>query len=163
MNAIEKLINGLNRVLIFWGGIFLVLMIALTCANIVFRASWVPVRGTFELMGYAGAVVAAFALGHTQLKKSHIAVDVLVSRFSPGTKHLLNAVNSFLCMVFFGVAAWQIAKKAATLFSSGEVTETLRIIYYPFTFCAALGCATLALVCFAEVLKTVFPKRENNG
>ena len=161
MNAIEKLINWLNRVLIFWGGIFLVLMVVLTCTNIVFRAAWVPVGGTFELMGYAGAMVTAFALGHTQLRKSHIAVDVLVNRFSLGTKQFLSAVNSFLCMAFFGVAAWQIAEKAATLFSSGEVTETLRIIYYPFTFCAALGCGTLALVCFAEVLKTVFPNKEN--
>ncbi len=158
MNVIDKFISRLNRLLIFLGGLCLVFMIVLTCSNIVFRIFWEPIRGTFELMGFSGAIVTAFALGFTQKQKGHIAVDVLVNKFSVRTKQMLNAVNSLICMLFFGVAAWQVAKKAATLLSSGEVTETLRIIYYPFTFCAALGCGVLALVCLTEAIQAVLLK-----
>lgn len=158
MNGIDKLISGLNKLLIFLGGLCLVFMIVLTCSNIVLRVFWEPIRGTFELMGFSGAIVTAFALAFTQKQKGHIAVDVLVNKFSVRTKQILNTVNSLICGLFFGVAAWQVAKKAVTLFSSGEVTETLRIIYYPFTFCAAFGCGVLALVCVTEAIQAVLLK-----
>jgi TRAP-type C4-dicarboxylate transport system permease small subunit len=158
MNGIDKFISQLNRLLIFLGGLCLVFMIVLTCSNIVFRIFWEPIRGTFELMGFFGAIVIAFALGFTQKQKGHIAVDILVNKFSVRTKRALNTINSLICMLFFGVAAWQVAKKAATLLSSGEVTETLRIIYYPFTFCVAFGCGVLALVCLTEAIQAVLLK-----
>ena len=71
-----------NRLLVFCGGLFLVGMIVLTCANITSRAVWEPILGTFELMGYFGAVVTASALAYTQLNRGHIAVNVLIHRFS---------------------------------------------------------------------------------
>ncbi|RPJ16478.1 MAG: TRAP transporter small permease subunit, partial [Desulfobacteraceae bacterium] len=73
-------INGLlNSLLNFIGGIFLVAMIILTCGNIFFRIVWVPIPGTYELMGLFGAIVTAFALGQTQSRRGHVAVDVLVN------------------------------------------------------------------------------------
>lgn len=153
MMAIDRLISWLNRLLIFCGGVCLIFMIGLTCSNIIFRVFGEPIRGTFELMGFSGAMVTAFALGFTHRQKGHIAVDILVNRFSVRTKQVLNVTNSLICTIFFGVVAWQVAKKAATLLSSGEITETLRIIYYPFTFCVAFGCGILALVCLAETIQ----------
>jgi TRAP-type C4-dicarboxylate transport system permease small subunit len=138
-------------------------MVLLTCANIFSRNVWVPIRGTFELMGYFGAVVTAFALGHTQLKKGHIAVDVLINTFSPRTKKILQVTNNGVCSVFFTVVAWQVTAKASTLMNTGEVTETLRIIYYPFTYAVALGCIVLALVMLADLIKSLIPKKERTS
>ncbi|NCO61249.1 TRAP transporter small permease subunit, partial [bacterium] len=64
-----------NKALMMVAGCFLVAMIVLACANIFLRLVWLPISGTFELMGYFGAVVTAFALGYTQMSKGHIAVD----------------------------------------------------------------------------------------
>ncbi len=149
----EKITEFLNSVLVWIAGCFLVGMILLTCANIVSRLIWTPVRGTFELMGFFGAIVTAFALGHTQLRRGHIAVDVLINTFSEKTKAALTIINSIICLAFFGIAAWQLAKKATTLMTTGEVTETLRIIYYPFTYAVAFGCAVVALVFLRELLR----------
>jgi TRAP-type C4-dicarboxylate transport system permease small subunit len=124
------------------------------------RIAWIPIKGTFELMGFFGAIVTAFALGHTQLSKGHIAVDILVDRFSNKTRKITGIINCALCCVFFVIAAWQIAIKATTLWRTGEVTETLRIIFYPFTYAVAVGCAVLALVLLVELFKTVFPGKE---
>jgi len=55
MNLLDKLTLKLNRILITIAGCFLIGMILLTCANIFLRIVWVPVRGTFELMGFFGA------------------------------------------------------------------------------------------------------------
>ncbi|HHC24172.1 MAG TPA: TRAP transporter small permease [Desulfobacterales bacterium] len=159
MQALDKITQFLNQVLLWIAGCFLVGMIVLTCANILLRIIWEPIRGTFELMGFFGAVVTAFALGYTQIRRGHIAVDVLINTFSEKTREALNLINSIICLLFFGIATWQIAKKATTLLTTGEVTETLRIIYYPFTYAVALGCALTALVFLVDLLR--YPEKHD--
>ena len=120
-----------------------------------------PVIGTFELMGYFGAVVTAFALGYTQIKRGHIAVDIVVLGFSEKIQKILKAVNQLICLLFFAIVSWQIAKYATTLMKTGEITETLRIIYYPFTYGVALGCVILSLVFLVDFLKSFVPEQED--
>ncbi|MBW2015971.1 MAG: TRAP transporter small permease [Deltaproteobacteria bacterium] len=153
MEALKKATHFLNVVLVWIASFFLGAMILITCGNIFLRAVWLPLRGTFELMGYFGAIVTAFALGYAQIGRSHIAVDILVLRFSKKTRKILNGVNYLICTVFFSIVAWQIAKHATTLWKTGEVTETLRFAYYPFTYGVSLGCLVLALVMFVDFLQ----------
>lgn len=159
MDVLDKISQRLNQIFVWIAGCILGIMIFLTCANIFLRAVWVPIAGTFELMGYFGAVITAFALGYTQINRGHIAVDVIVLRFSERTRRMLHIINSLICMVFFALVTWQIAMYGTTLWKTGEVTETLRIIYYPFTYAVALGCALLSLVFLTDVLKSFVQKR----
>ena len=101
MEALEKITALLNRILIVIAGVVLAIMIFLTCSNVFIRTVWVPIKGTYELMGYFGAVITALALGYTHKRQGHIAVDILVLRFSQRTQRILSAVNNFICMVFF--------------------------------------------------------------
>lgn len=156
-----KLTLHINRVLILIAGVFLVAMVLLTCANIFLRIVWVPVRGTFELMGFFGAIVTSFALGYTQLNRGHIAVDVLFRRFPPRIIQILTALNNSICMVFFAFVSWQLAEKGHILLRTGEVTETLRIIYYPFTYGTALGCLFLTFVLWADLIRNLIPGKGN--
>jgi TRAP-type C4-dicarboxylate transport system permease small subunit len=157
MNLLLKINDLLNKILTFLGGVFLVGMILLTCANIVSRLVWVPIIGTFEMMGFFGAIVTAFALGYTQIKRGHIAVDVLVNTFSNKVKRTLTMINNFICCLFFLIAAWQIAVKAHNLMDTGEVTETLQVIYYPFTYAVAFGCLVLSLTLLTELIQGIIP------
>ncbi len=156
MSILEKISSLMNHAFIFVAGTFMVAMILITCTNIFSRLVWVPVKGTFELMGFFGAVVTAFALGYTQAKKAHISVDILVSRFPKRVQKFLSGINCVICMIFFTLGGWQIVKLANTLRASGEVTETLRIIYYPFTYGVALGCFLLSLVLLVELAELFF-------
>jgi len=152
---LERITRFLNQMFMLIAGVFLIAMIFLTCANVFFRLVWVPVSGTFELMGYFGAVLTALALGYTQIKRGHISVDIVVLGFSKTGQRVLTIINDAICMVFFAVVSWQIAKYAKTLWRTGEVTETLQIIYYPFTYGVALGCAVLSLVFLTDFLKQI--------
>lgn len=163
MSVLERISEFLNRVLAWMAGGFLAGIVLLTCANILLRIVWKPVMGTVELVGYSGAIVTGFALGYTHIKGGHIAVDLLVQRFSRRTRRILDVLNSAICTIFFSMAAWQIARYATTLWKTGEVTETLRIIYYPFTYGVALGCALLCLVCLTKFLRSVSGKEEAEG
>ena len=93
MAFLESFCKLINQIFIWVAGFFLSAMIVLTCANIFFRLIWGPIRGTYELMGYFGAIVTAFALGYTQIKKGHISVDILVLRFSAKTQRALQSLS----------------------------------------------------------------------
>jgi len=163
MKTVEKINRFFSQFLLWIGGAFLAAMIMLTCGNIFLRLVWVPIPGAYELMGYFGAMAAALALAHTQIRRGHIAVDVLVNSFSKNIRRFLNVTNSALCLVFFILIAWQIGAKGWTLWRTGEVSESLRIIYYPFVYGTALGCAALALVFLTDLLLVLFPGKEVRG
>ncbi len=150
---LDRTEKNLQRLLVFCGGVFLIGMTILTGANIFSRIFWEPIRGTFELMGYFGAVVTAAALGYTQKQRGHIAVNVLIQRFSPRTQQRLNSFNNLLCSLFFIIVTWQVALKARGFMQTEEVSETLRVIFYPFTYAVAVGCGFMALVFVFDLLR----------
>ena len=158
--------NTLCRKISGWltslAGLVLLVMMVLTCANIVSREVWLPISGTYELMGLFGALAAAFALGDTQLRRGHVAVDILMQSMRPGVRRVLTAINSAILAAFFLMVAWQLIKKAHILRQTGEVTETLRIIYYPFTACVAVGCALLALVMVSDLIAALAPPQKGS-
>ena len=160
MRFLGKFALALNRLLMAVGCGLLIVMIFLTCANIFLRTIWAPVQGTYELMGYFGAVLTAFALGYTQLHRGHISVDLVVLGFSPTTRKILEGINSAVCMIFFALVSWRITMYATNLWRTGEITETLRIVYYPFVYGVALGCATLSLIFLISLLQSIFPEKE---
>ncbi len=155
MQILDKITRILNQTLVCIAGCFLVAMIVLTCSNIFLRTVWMPVNGTYELMGFFGATVTAFALGYTQMRRGHIAVDVLINIFSKKNRRILNGINNFICLIFFALAAWQVGKKGTVLLNTGEVSETLRMAYYPFIYAASLGCAVLALVFLTDLINSL--------
>ncbi len=163
MLILDRISHYLNLVLMGIAGLFLVAMIALTCANVFLRLVWIPISGTFELMGYFGAVITAFAMGYTQIRKGYISVDIVVLGFKKRTQNVLTAINAIVCSGFFVLATWQIAKYAGNLRETEEVTETLQIIYYPFTYAVSFGCGALALVFFIEFLKILAAKKEEDA
>lgn len=153
MRLLEKFSRGINRGLMITAGVVLLIMIALTCANIFLRIVWTPIKGTFELMGFFGAIVTAFALGYTQMEKGHTPIDVVVNLLSKKTQGILSGINCFILMIFFSIVGVQMARWATTLWKTGEVTETLRIVSFPFTYFVALGCFVLSLVFLIDFLK----------
>ena len=153
METIDKISDFLNRWAGIIAGVILVFMIVLTMGNIVMRRVWVPIRGTYEIMGFAGAVITALAMGVTQKRQEHIHVDILVNRFPRPLKKVVFAINTALCSSFFFVAAWFVGQRGMTLLETGEVSETLRMAYYPFAFVVALGCLLLAAMLLIDLVK----------
>ena len=155
--ALEKISRLLNKWSIWIGGAALLLMIGIACANMLMRPLGAPLKGAYELVGFFGALTVAFALGHAQITGSHIAVDILATRYSKRTQRIMNAISSFLCMIFFVLVAWQVAVFATTIWKRGETSETLRIIFHPFVYLVAICCALLAFVLFIDFLKSLTP------
>jgi TRAP-type C4-dicarboxylate transport system permease small subunit len=158
MEVLEKIRDLLDKAFLALGGVAVLALMLLATGNVCGRVFGMPYRGTYELVASLGAVVTAFALGYTQRKKSHIVVDILTETFSGGAKKLLDGVSYLIGTVFFGVVSWVIFRWGIRIAGSGEVSETLKIPYYPFIYSVALGFAFLSLTLLLDFLHTVLKK-----
>jgi len=147
----DKFLKKVNSLQVLAGGCLLVLMMALTCANILLRQFGLPVRGTFEIMGFLGAVIFALSLGYSHEKKEHLYVSIFFDRFPETVKKAAQVFNSIICIGFFSLLSWQLFKKAFVLKNVHEVSETLRISYYPFILIFSFGVAVFVLLFIYEL------------
>lgn len=110
----------------------------------------------FELVAFLGAVVIAFALGYTQQKKNHIIVDILTDKFPGEVQRLIDKVANIIMMIFFATVTWQVFVWGEKIMESKEVSETLKIPFYPFVFAVSVGFAVLSFTSFVDFLKKLF-------
>jgi TRAP-type C4-dicarboxylate transport system permease small subunit len=115
-----------------------------------------PIQGTFELTGLFGAIVGAVVLGYTQKRKENITVDILFRHFPKILRRIVRVIGDFCCAGISALTAWQIAEIGIKQFTTGEVTETLRIVPYPFVYITAAGFAALSFVFVIDMLKNIF-------
>ena len=161
MNYLEKLNQYLNKILLVLGGIAVLSLMSLATGNVILRVFHMPYRGAYEIVSFLGALVIAFALGYTQKRKDHIVVDILTEKFPKKVNRVLDVVNYSVTLVFFSIVTWQILAWGMKIWESGEVSETLKIIYYPFIFSVAMGFGVLSLTILIDLLKT-FQRQEEN-
>ncbi|MEW6258461.1 MAG: TRAP transporter small permease [Thermodesulfobacteriota bacterium] len=146
-----KSLDRIHRGLCLVAGIALAGMILITFGNILTRLIWKPIPGSVELTGYLSAIVAAFSLSFTQSRKGHIAVDILVNTLSNKPRAVIQLLSDLLCLGFSLLVGWQIWLRAVVLMRTGEVSETLQMIYYPFLLMTSIGFFSLGLTLLCDV------------
>lgn len=162
MGSLKRLSEALGNIFLAIGGVSLVLMTAIACVNMFLRLYGAPLSPAYELVSYLGATTVALPLGYAQLKKSHIAVDVLASRFPQGVRRITLLISLGLSMTVFGLGTWKIAQHATNLMKTGELSETTRMPFYPFTYAVAVSCALLTFCLFVDLLAVLMPRQEES-
>jgi TRAP-type C4-dicarboxylate transport system permease small subunit len=155
MLRIEKTALSLAERVNWIAAAALIAMMLLTTADVVLRFFGHPIRGTYELVGFLGTLVIAFALAYTSVEKGHIAVEFLVMKLSAKAQFLINAVNAFVAAALFAVLAWRGIIYATDLLQKSEVSLTVQVPIYPFAYGIAAGCALLCPVLLAEGLQAL--------
>lgn len=161
MKYLATLNNFLNKIMVILGGIAVLSLMVLATGNVVLRIFQSPFGGAYEIVSFIGAIVIAFALGYTQKMKNHIVVDILTEKFPKKLHRVLDAVNYCVTMIFFGLITWQIFVYALKVQQTGELSETLKIIFYPFVYSVSAGFAVLTLTLLFDFLNSLLGKEEN--
>jgi TRAP-type C4-dicarboxylate transport system permease small subunit len=141
--------------------VVLLVLMFLTVADVVgrylvgFIPGFGPVPGSFELTEFMLAVIVLTAIGHTQMKGEHISIDLIVERFSPRVRAIIDTVTNFLSMAMFALVTWQTIKYARLLFESNDVSGVLRLPVYPFLVVAAIGTFMFCLAMLSSFLHSL--------
>jgi TRAP-type C4-dicarboxylate transport system permease small subunit len=162
MNYLEKINVFLNRVLLVVGSVAVLLLMSIATVNAFLRIPFIKStwRGAYETVGFLGAIVIAFALGYTQKRKDHIVVDILTEKFPKRVNRVLDGINYFITTIFFAIVSWQVFVWGMKISRSGEVSETLKIMFHPFIYSVSLGFAVFSLTLILDFLKNLKSKED---
>ena len=149
----EKSVTGLSSLFNMVASAALVLMMVLSCADIFGRYIFNhPITGAYDIVGLSGAVLTAFAMPYTMLKKGHVAVELLIQSLSRGTRLVIETLTHLLGISLFLVLVWQAIIHAEDMKEAGEVTPTLLVPFYPILYCMAVCFFGLCLAILANLI-----------
>ena len=162
MNYLEKVNVFLNKILMVLGSVAVLLLMAIATTNAFLRIPFIKStwRGAYETVGFLGAIVIAFALGYTQKRKDHIVVDILTEKFPKRINQVLDGINYFITTIFFAIVSWQVFVWGMKISRSGEVSETLKIVFHPFIYSVSFGFAVFSLTLIIDFLKNLRSKED---
>lgn len=143
--SIAKLFNRIAASALF-------AMMCLTCADVILRLFRHPIRGTYELVSFLGAITVSFALAHTSIHKGHVAVSLLVERFSKRWQAIVELGVSVFSLALFALISWRSAIYARNFQLSGEVSPTLQLPFYPIIYGIAAAAVVVCLVLMVDIL-----------
>mgnify|MGYP003608068102 FL=1 len=126
-------------------GALLIALIALAACNMVCRLLDMPISASYELSGFAGALMAALALAETQRQRGHVELDFFTRAYSLRTRRWVGSLNMFAGALLMFVLAFQLASRATNLLQAGEVSETLKMPYPWLMYGVVFGLVLLGL------------------
>ena len=155
MLSFEKTVYGFSRKLNMLSGMALVLMMVLVFVNVVLRAVWNPILGTYEFTGFLASITITFALAHCASNKGHIAITFFADLLPPRVQAIFDSLVAILGTALYAVISWQCVKYAINLYEIGEVSPATATPFYPFIIAVAFGLLMFALILLNDVIKSI--------
>ena len=153
MRSILSVGLKISKFLYAVSGITLVFMMLLTVLDVMLRILGRPIAGTYELVGYSGAVVIGFALPFTSWSRGHVYMEFLIEKLPKERRGVVNVSTRIIGIILFGLAAYNLIDVGIVLYTTGEVSPTLRLPVYPFAWGVGVCCFVICFVLFCDILR----------
>jgi TRAP-type C4-dicarboxylate transport system permease small subunit len=132
-----------------------VAMLLLIVGNILLRIVWKPILGTYDIAGFIGAILIAFALAYCALQGGHIQVELLVTLFPERAQAIIGSITGIFSLFIFSLVTWQCIVLANDMRRVGEVSMSAHISFYPYIYGVAFGCGLLCMVILVDLIKSL--------
>lgn len=156
LDQFDKFNRRVGGILEWVGVVGLLLIMVITCVDVVGAKvfQW-RLFGALDMVMLSQAVAIAFGLGITLIVGRHIQVEFIFSRLPGRVQAFIDIINHLLSLTLFGLIIWQLCLLGYSFKLSGEYSATARIPYYPFAYGIAFACATVWLILFQRLLKSI--------
>lgn len=153
---VSRAVASLSQALNIGAVIALVLMMLLSVADIFLRNSIkYAIPDSQELVQYLMICVGFWAMAWRAVKNGHVAVDLLVNRFSPRTQAVFDCITYFLGLGVCALISWRSFLEVPIVFRLNQSSIYLHVPVYPFYFILALGIAVLCLVMLTQLIQSI--------
>jgi len=148
-----KTINVLSRAMNIAASGVLAAMMLLTVSDVFLRYFLkTPILGTTEITENMMVCLTFFGMAWCAAQKSHLKVDLVMSRFSPRTQAAVDGATTLAGMVMVILIAWRSLLEGMAVRELHIISSLLRIPAYPFYYVIALGFFLLGLVMAAQAV-----------
>lgn len=140
-----KLGQWITKLVVVAASVALLITMAMVVVNVCSRGLFAsPIMAAVEIVGLAGVLLIAFAIGLTEREQAHIAVQMVTSRLPQRLRLLLTIFTFFLSLGAVALLAWGgILEFWEDAITPGATTYVLRISRAPFRFIWTAGCIVL--------------------
>ena len=144
-----------NEALAWIAALMLGAMMLFSVADMVLRAMGSSIAGSYEVIGWLSAAAMALALGTVQRHRGHVAMELVVDRLGKRSRAVVEALMALMSLLLFAAVAFYVARYGRVLHETGSLSETLRVIVFPWVYIVAVGCAGLALALLVDFLQSL--------
>jgi tripartite ATP-independent transporter DctM subunit len=144
---LDRILQSIGLIFAYIGGASVALMMILVAIDVVLRYMFsMPLSFSYELTQILLLIVVFFGIGYCGLRKSHIAIDVVVSRLPKGAQLVLAPVGDFLSLSLLTAITWQTIVQTKIFIKFSQTTSGLHV---PFALLLVIVTAGCLLLCFA--------------
>lgn len=147
----EKISDGAEWI----GAVAFVSMMLLTTADVIGAKIFKnPIPGALDLMMLAQLLCVSFALAASYIANRHVQVEFFMPLLPKPFRRIAGFCIQCLVLLFLVTMTWQMFKYGHELKLYGEVSPTIRIAVYPFTYAASIAFIPACLVSLSKVIKS---------
>ncbi len=153
MVRLEKIVHYMAMRTAQLSQIALVLVMLLIVANIIMRAWWKPLTGSYELVEILGAVILSMGVAYCAVNRGHVTVSLLVDSLPPRVQGVVEVITNAISLVFISLISWGLLQYASNVQRRNLSTSSLDIPLYPVFYLVAFGMIMLALIVLLDMIK----------
>lgn len=158
LQAIERVLGWMTRVLLVFGTIALLLMAVHVIADVVGRLAFSsPVYGTTEIVSFYYMVAAVcLPLAYMELRDEHITVDILYLKLPMPLRRAVFVFAGLVTALFFGLFAYRSWLDSLRAMATREmVMGNAFIEIWPSRYFLPIAFGLLVVVALLRVVKAI--------
>lgn len=110
---------------------------------------------TFDLSTLMMLPLTFLVAGPIAAEKGHVTVDVVIKMVGPRVGRVLEALGQSITAVFVLYVAYHVADRFQDILTSGQVTGSARLPYWPAALSVPIGLIALAVEFAREAAKSI--------
>ena len=114
-----------------------------------------PIPGSIDLMMMAQLIAIAFVVSTSYIGGRHISVEFFMPLLPKLIRRIVACIIQALVLYLFFVMTWQLFVYGHELKTYHEVSATIRVPLYPFTYATAVAFIPACLVALAKWIQTI--------
>lgn len=160
MKHFMALVKKVDAVLYVMAGVILVGMVLLTLCDVILRNFGHPITGSMEIIMYGGALVFGFSIPFATMLKAQVQVDLIVEKLKPRNKKAVTIVTRIVGIALFLFVAYNFFLYGFDVKSTGEITSSFKIPYYPIVFALSFSFLFQSFTLLYDLVEVIRDKAE---
>jgi len=153
MNRFVKTVDVLTRYSSYIAAVGLASLMFLTVGDVILRFFKTAIVGTYELVGFLGAIAIGFSFPRTAFERHHVSVDMVTVKLPRAGKMTIDTLTRCAGIIFFFILGWNLIAIGLDYYKSGEVSPTLEMPFYPVAYAVGICCFVQCLVLISDIMK----------
>ena len=153
MKKLKSIVSKLSVVMAGIAGTTLVAVMLMTVLDVILRYFGRPIVGIYDIVALGGAVIIGFSMPLAAEKKVHVYMEMGLQSYSRTVKQVLSFITRVIVFGISFTVAWNLIQLGIDFHQTGEVSLTIKIIYYPIAMGLGVCFIIQMLVLVVQILQ----------